>query len=264
MDLGIKNKIALVTAASRGLGKAVAQELAQEGCQLAICSRGQESINRAAEHIRQSTGAEVLAVAADLTEAEPIHQFVAETMKKLGGVDILFANAGGPPPGQFVQLSDEQWMSAVNLNLMSVVRLCREVLPAMQQKHWGRILIDTSFTVKQPLENLILSNSIRAGVVGLAKTLSNEVAPDGITVNCLCPGWIQTERVDQLLNDRAKRGNMSFDDAARTITVTIPMGRIGRPDELAAAAAFLLSERASYITGVALAVDGGIIKGIFG
>ncbi|MEP7198947.1 MAG: SDR family NAD(P)-dependent oxidoreductase, partial [Chloroflexota bacterium] len=184
MNFGLTHKVALVTAASRGLGKAVALELAQEGCRVVICARNADGIQRAAADIRQRTGTEVLVHTADVTDAEQIKRLVDETTQKYGGVDILFANAGGPPPGQFAQLSDEQWQSAVNVNLMSVVRLCRAVLPSMQAKSWGRIVIDTSFTVKQPLDNLILSNAIRAGVTGLAKTLSNEVAKDNITVNC--------------------------------------------------------------------------------
>ncbi len=263
MDLGIQNKVALVTAASRGLGKAVALELAREGCKLVICSRHADGINRAADEIRQQANVEVLAVAADVSDGEQVQHMVEQATQKFGRVDIVFANAGGPPPGPFVQLTDQQWLNAVNLNLMSVVRLCRAVLPTMQQKQWGRILIDTSFTVKQPLENLILSNSIRAGVTGLAKTLSNEVAKDGITVNCICPGWIQTERVEQLLKDRVQRANLSLDEAKQTVTSAIPMGRFGTVEEFAAAAAFLLSERASYITGVSLQVDGGIVKGLF-
>jgi 3-oxoacyl-[acyl-carrier protein] reductase len=263
MDFGIKHKVALVAAASRGLGKAVAHELAQEGCRLAICSRDTSAINQAADDVHKRTGAEVLALAADVTDGEQIQQLVAETVQRFGGVDILFANAGGPPPGLFVNLSDEQWMNAVNLNLMSVVRLCRAVLPHMQKNHWGRILIDTSFTIKQPLENLILSNSIRAGVVGLAKTLSNEVAKDGITANCICPGYIQTERFDSLMDNRAKTQNRTRESVIQDVAATIPLGRVGRVEEFAATAAFLLSERASYITGVALQVDGGVVKGLF-
>ena len=263
MDLGIKDKVALVTAASRGLGKAVALELAREGCRLVICSRNADVLKRAADEVRQQTGAQVHSIAADIGDAEHVQQMVEEATRQFGAVDILFANAGGPPPGPFVSLTDEQWQGAVNLNLMSVVRLCRAVLPHMQAKQWGRIVIDTSFTVKQPLENLILSNSIRAGVTGLAKTLSNEVAKDGISVNCICPGWIQTERVDHLLKDRAQRANISVDQARQAIASGIPMGRIGTVEEFAAAVAFLCSARASYITGVSLQVDGGIVKGLF-
>lgn len=264
MDLGLTNKIALVTAASRGLGKTVACELAQEGCRLAICSRNQEAIRRAAEEIRQRTGAEVLALSADVTDATQVQQLVDETIQRFGGIDLLFANAGGPPTGQFAQLNDQQWLDAVNLNLLSVVRLCRAVLPTMQAKKWGRILIDTSFTVKQPLENLILSNSIRAGVTGLAKTLSNEVAKDNITVNCICPGYTLTERMEAVVQDRAQRSNLSRDEAAKAITSAIPLGRFGTVEEFAAPAVFLMSERASYITGVSLTVDGGWTRGIFG
>lgn len=264
MNLGIQNKVALVTAASRGLGRAVALELAQEGCKLAMCSRSLESVQRAADEIRRQTGAEVLALAADVTDASRIAEIVAQTESHFGSLDILFANAGGPPPGQFSQLSDEQWQAAVNTNLMSVVRLCRAVLPGMQRRQWGRIVIDTSFTVKQPLENLILSNSIRAGVTGLAKTLSNEVAKDNITVNCVCPGYTLTERMENLVMDRAQRGGTTRDEAAKVITGTIPLGRFASVAEFAAPAVFLMSERASYITGVSLTVDGGWTRGIFG
>ena len=189
---------------------------------------------------------------------------VAETQRHFGSLDILFANAGGPPPGQFAQLSDEQWQAAVNMNLFSVVRLCRAVLPGMQSRKWGRIVIDTSCSVKQPIDNLILSNSIRAAVTGLAKTLSGEVAKDNVTVNCICPGYTLTERVDQLVKDRSTRGGIPWDQAAAAITNTIPLGRFATVAEFAAPAVFLMSERASYITGVSLTVDGGWTKGIFG
>lgn len=263
MDLGISGKVALVAAASRGLGKAVALALAREGCKLAICSRSADSIERAAGDIRRQGSADVFPLVADVSDGEQVQAAVERTLQQFGRVDILFANAGGPPPGAFANLGDEQWLNAVNLNLMSVVRLCRAVLPSMQRSRWGRIVIDTSFTVKQPLENLILSNSIRAGVTGLAKTLSTEVAGDGITVNCICPGWIETERVEQLLKDRAQRGNISVDEAKQAITRDVPVGRMGTVDEFAAAAVFLCSAPASYVTGVSLQVDGGIIKGLF-
>ena len=264
MDLGIRDKVALVTAASRGLGKAVALELAREGCRLAICSRQAKAIHDAADEIHSRTGADVLPLVADLSVREQTQAVVDDTQRRFGQIDVLFANAGGPPPGAFVGLDEEQWLAAIDLTLMSVVRLCRAVLPSMRAHRWGRILIDTSFTVKQPLENLVLSNSLRAGVMGLAKTLSNEVAADGITVNCICPGWIETERVDQLLKDRAQRGNLSVEAARQAITSAIPMGRMGSVDEFAATAAFLCSAPASYITGVSLLVDGGIVKGLLG
>lgn len=264
MNLGIQNKVALVTAASRGLGHAVALELAQEGCKVVICSRSQEAVQRAADDIHRQTGAEVVAFAADVTDPKRVAELVAQTESRFGSLDILFANAGGPPPGQFAQLTDEQWQAAVNGNLMSVIRVCRAVLPAMQRRHWGRIVIDTSFTVKQPLENLILSNAIRAAVTGLAKTLSSEVAKDNVTVNCVCPGYTLTERMENVVSDRAQRGGISRDEAARAITGTIPLGRFATVAEFAAPAVFLMSDRASYITGISLSVDGGWTKGIFG
>ena len=264
MNLGIQNKVALVTAASRGLGRAVALELAQEGCKVVICSRSQEAAQQAADDIHRQTGAEVVAFAADVTDPKRIAELVAQTESRFGSLDILFANAGGPPPGQFAQFSDEQWQAAVNMNLLSVVRLCRAVLPVMQSRKWGRIVIDTSCSVKQPIDNLILSNSVRAAVTGLAKTLSGEVAKDNITVNCICPGYTLTERVDQIVTDRSSRGGIPWDQAAAAITNTIPLGRFATVAEFAAPAVFLMSERASYITGVSLTVDGGWTKGIFG
>jgi 3-oxoacyl-[acyl-carrier protein] reductase len=256
MDLGLKNKVALVTAASRGLGRAVALELAQEGARLAICSRNIEALGRTAEDIHKRTGAQVLPIAADVTDGAQIERLVSKAVGHYGGIDVLFANAGGPPPGQFAQLSDEQWQS--------VVRLCRAVLPAMHRQRWGRIVIDTSFTVKQPLDNLILSNAIRAAVTGLAKTLSNEVAKDNITVNCICPGYTLTERMENVVKDRAQRSNTSRDEAAQAITSSIPLARFATVEEFSAPAVFLMSERASYITGVSLTVDGGWTRGIFG
>jgi 3-oxoacyl-[acyl-carrier protein] reductase len=264
MNLGIQNKVALVTAASRGLGRAVASELALEGCKLAICSRSHEAVKQVAADIHKQTGAEVHALAADVTDAQHIMQLVAETEDRFGSLDILFANAGGPPTGQFAQLSDEQWQAAVNHNLMSVVRLCRAALPAMQRNKWGRIVIDTSITVKQPLENLMLSNSIRSAVTGLAKTLSGEVARDNITVNCICPGYTLTERLNHVVTDSAQRAGITWDQAAASMTGSIPLGRFGTVEEFAAPAVFLMSERASYITGVSLTVDGGWTKGVFG
>jgi len=263
MDLGLKDRVAIVAAASQGLGKAVAKELALEGCRVAICSRNKEAIEGTAKDIRQATGGEVLGVQANLTDPEQIKRFVQTTADKFGTVHVLFANAGGPPPGQFVQLTDDQWEATVQLTLMSTIRLCREVLPYMQRQKWGRIILSTSYAVKNPIDNLILSNSIRLAVVGLGKTLANEVSKDGITVNTVCPGWTYTERVEQLITDRAQRQGLSVEQTMAQITNTIPMGRMGRVEEFAAAVAFLACERASYITGAALQVDGGATRGPF-
>ena len=261
MDLGLRGKAALVVAASRGLGKAVALRLAQEGAELAICARGEAGLAETALDIETRTGQPVLPFPADVTDPEAIRALVAATAARFGRIDVLVTNAGGPPPGLFLELTSADWEAALELTLMSVVRLCRAVIPMMQERGTGSILAITSVSVKQPLPNLVLSNSLRLGVAGLIKTLANELAPLGIRANAICPGWTRTSRVEELLLDRAARAGTTAEVEAAKIQEDIPIGRMATPAEVAAAAAFLVSPAASYITGVSLLVDGGLYRG---
>ncbi len=261
MDLGLQGKVALVTAGSKGLGKGIALELAREGARVAISSRSEEELRRAAAEIGAATGHEPLVVAADLTQGEDIARLIATTLEGYGQIDILVNNTGGPPPGYFDEFDDDQWQRAVDLLLLSSVRLIRGVLPGMRERRWGRIINSTSVAVKQPIGNLLLSNAVRTAVIGLAKSLSNEVAAEGITVNNLLPGSIYTDRVIQNTEATARRTGQPVEAVRRAAEAQIPMGRYGRVEEYAAAAVFLASERASYITGTNLLVDGGVYKG---
>ena len=264
MELRLAGKRALVAAASRGLGKTIALRLAEEGTKVAICARDAERLERTADEIRQKTGTEILAVPTDLTDYGQIKRLVNTVNERFGGPDILVANAGGPPPGSFLELSDEQWQEACQLTLMSAVRLAREIIPGMIAQRWGRVIFSTSVSVKQPLENLILSNSLRLAVIGLAKSLANELAEYNITVNSVCPGGTETERLKELIRHQAELHGITYEKAQEEFWLQeIPMGRLGKPEELADLVAFLASERASYITGTAIQVDGGAVKGIF-
>jgi 3-oxoacyl-[acyl-carrier protein] reductase len=263
MDLGLKDKVAMVAASSQGLGKAVALGLAQEGAKLTICARGQEKLNQTAAEIRDRTGAEVLAVGIDVTVEADVQRLVEETLAQYGRVDILVCNAGGPPSGVFDDFSPEQWRQAIELNLMSTVNLCRAVVPLMREQRWGRIINITSVSAKQPIDGLILSNMSRAGVLGFSKSLANELARDNITVNCVCPGYTRTERVQELADKMAQRESSTVEAVFQRWEVSVPMRRMGEPPEFAALVVFLASERASYITGTAIQVDGGYIKGLF-
>ncbi len=262
MNLGLKNRIALVCGASKGLGRAVALGLAREGARLAICSRSQENILAAAAEIAETTGAECLGIPADLSRAEEARRFFKEALNHYGRVDVLVTNAGGPPSLPFVEIDDAQWKSAFDLTLMSAVILIREALPVMQKMRFGRIINLTSIAVKQPLEGLILSNTLRAGLIGLAKTLSNVYAADNILINNVCPGYTLTERVKELSVVVAGRKGISPQEVIQEWESGIPMGRLGRPEELADLVVFLASERASYITGTTIQVDGGYFKGL--
>ncbi len=262
MDLGIAGRVALVAAASKGLGKAVATALAKEGCRIAIFSRDAEAVLRTADEIRAATGAEVIAGRADVTSPQDLEAFVKETVDRFGKVDILVSNAGGPPPGTFDDFGDEAWEQAFRLNFLSAVRLIRLCLPYMRRQKWGRIILMTSLAVKQPFEGLILSNAVRTGVIGLAKTLSFELAKDNILVNCVAPGRIATERVRQLDEARASKEGRSVEEVRAENERAIPLGRYGDPEEFANVVAFLASERASYLTGVTLQVDGGMYRGV--
>ncbi len=252
MQLGLKDKVAFVAASSQGLGKSVALELAKEGAQVIICGRNAATIKLAEAEIR-ATGARVLALVGDLSIAADRDYLVAATLKEFKRVDILVTNTGGPPAGKFESFTQQDWDSAVQLLLSSAVGLVRGFLPGMKEQNWGRIIAITSQAVKQPINNLILSNSIRSSVVGLMKTLANELGEYNITVNNVMPGYTQTARLTKLLE---------ANPAMMTAKKEIPLGRFGEPEEFAAAVAFLASERASYITGVSLAVDGGWIKGM--
>lgn len=263
MDLGLKDKVALVAAASRGLGRAVAEELAAEGASLILCARDTKTLAETTASIAAQTGAHVLAVPADVTDAAQVEQLVSSGLERFGRIDILVTNAGGPPAGRFDQLSHEQWEQAVRLTLYSAVHLARQVLPGMKDRRWGRILNITSIAVKQPVENLLLSNSLRAAVTGFARTLANEVAADGITVNNILPGYTRTERLEDLARMMADKEGISANEFRAKWEDEIPMGRLGEPREFAAVAAFLVSERASYITGTSIQVDGGWIKSLF-
>lgn len=257
MDLGLKNKVALVAGASKGLGRAVAEGLAREGASVAILSRDQAQLDAAAQDIRAKTGAQVVGIAADVSSAPDIDRAVDETARKFGTIHIVVTNAGGPPPMPFVEISDDLWRKYVDQTLMSAVRLSRAAVPFMQKQKWGRIIHIASHTIKHPINNLMLSNSIRAAVVGLAKTQSFELAPDGILVNSVGPGVTDTDRIKQLFTDRATRNQSSLEKEYALAAKNIPLGRIGQPDEFASVVVFLASERASFVNGVYLQVDGG-------
>jgi 3-oxoacyl-[acyl-carrier protein] reductase len=254
MDLGLKNKVAFVAASSQGLGRSVALELAQEGANIIICGRNKTNLEKTKLEIGNYTNKEVLAIAGDLSIAAEREQIIKSALQVYSTIDILVTNTGGPPTGKIEELKQEDWDRAYNNLVISVVGLINGFLPGMKQQEWGRIISITSMAVKQPINNLILSNSVRASVVGLMKTLANELAIYNITVNNVMPGYTETERLKELVEN-----NPSFASAKSEI----PLGRFGTPEEFAAAVTFLASERAGYITGVSLAVDGGWTKGIF-
>ena len=262
MDLGLAGKVALVAAASKGLGRAIAEELAREGASIVMCARGEDALRAARDEIAGSTGADVIAVAGDVSRSEDVDNIVRHALEEFGRVDILITNAGGPPSGKFESLSQEMWQNAVDLTLMSVINLTAAVMPGMKERKWGRIINVTSIAVKQPVAGLMLSNSLRAAVTGFARTLANEVAPFGVTVNNILPGYTRTERVEQLSRAVAKREGVTQNAAVERWESEIPMGRLGEPREFAALAAFIASERASYITAQSIVVDGGWIRGL--
>ena len=262
MELGLKGKRALVTASSRGIGKACALELAREGADLVICARGAEALEAARAEIAGETGVKVVAVPADLSFGAQIEELIDRTRSELGGIDVLVTNAGGPPSGNFMDFDDEAWMKAVALNLMSVVRLNRAVVPMMREAGEGSIVNLTSISVKEPIKGLVLSNSVRAGVVGLSKTLANELGPDGIRVNVVCPGYTATDRMTELMTARAEREGKSYDEIAAGFYASVPLGEFGKPSDIARMVAFLASDAAGYVTGVTVQVDGGAVRGL--
>ena len=261
MDLGIADKVALVAASSKGIGLAIAEELAANGARLVMCARGEDALRASAEKIR-SSGAEVLDVVADVSRPDDIARLTAAAIRKFGRVDILVSNSGGPPAGAFEGLTAEMWADAARLLLHSTVEMVRAVLPGMKERRWGRILNVTSIAAKQPVDGLMLSNSLRAAVHGFARTLANEVAPYGITVNNILPGYTRTDRVISLAKHASETKGITIDESYKTWEEQVPMGRLAEPREIAAVAAFILSERASYLTAGSIAVDGGWIRSL--
>jgi 3-oxoacyl-[acyl-carrier protein] reductase len=255
--------VALVCGASSGLGKAVATALAREGARVAVCARTAEKLEKAAEEIRRTTSAEVIPVAADVSKPADVKAAVSKTVAHFGTLEILVCNAGGPPFGHFQDLPEDAWQKAVELNLLSTVHLCRAAVPHMRQAGWGRIINVTSFAAKQPHEGLILSNTARAGVLGFAKSLANEMASSGILVNTVCPGAFETERHIALTEKRAAQEGITVEEANRKRAREIPVGRFGKPEEFGDLVAFLASERAGYITGTAIQIDGGVVRSLF-
>ena len=259
MDLGLAGKRALITAASKGLGRAAATSLAQEGSDIAICSRT-EAVFSTAKEIEAEAETRVFAYQADLSKAEDIDSLVKDAQGDLGGIDILIVNAGGPPPGGFLDLKPTDWEEAFQLTLMSAVRLCYAVVPTMIEAGGGSIVATESYSVKQPIDNLILSNSLRMGVIGLMKSLANEFGSKGIRVNTINPAWTWTGRVEQLMADRAERAGTSIEEQAGRIAVDVPLGRMGTVEEFGQTIAWLASPAASFIHGHALMFDGGAVK----
>jgi 3-oxoacyl-[acyl-carrier protein] reductase len=263
MELGIKGKTVLVTASSKGIGKAVAEAFASEGCQVAICSRNKEDLLNACEDMKKRYDVEPFWSVCDLNKAKDIENTVSAVTNNFGHIDILVNNCGGPLPGYFRELNDSDWEFAFEQVLMSVVRFCNLVIPELIVKEWGRIINITSVAVKQPIDNLILSNSLRGGVIGFAKSLSNEIAQYNVTVNNVAPGYTLTNRLYDLAVSKAKKSGVSHEDVLSDITRKIPMQRLARPEEVASVILYLASQQASYITGNTIQVDGGWVKGLY-
>lgn len=262
MDLGLKGKVAAVAAASRGLGRASARALAVEGCAVAVCGRDAGRIRDTAEAIARDTGARTLPVVADVGRAADCERFVAETVAAFGRLDILITNTGGPKPGGFAAAGDDDWAAAFRVTLQNVVSLVRAAVPHMKANRWGRIVNVASLSAKQPLDALVLSNAFRPAVVGLAKTLANELAKEGILVNTVCPGYTRTDRLDELAQVRAQAAGTTADAILAGLAQSVPLGRIAEPEEFASVVAFLCSERASYLTGATIPIDGGACRGL--
>ena len=262
MDLGLRDKIAIVAASSQGLGRAVAFGLAREGAKLALCSRNADAVGAVAEQIQKETGVETFAAPVDVTREQDVRAFVNQTAAKFGRVDICVTNAGGPPAKPFDATTTEEWRRAIDLNLMSALFFAHAVLPRMCAQRWGRLITITSLTVKQPVDGLILSNSVRAAVAGLVKSLANEYGPHNVLVNNVCPGYTATDRLVDLSSTLAKSAGVAPAEIEKRWTSQIPLGRLADPREFADTVVYLCSERASYITGQSIAIDGGFARGL--
>jgi 3-oxoacyl-[acyl-carrier protein] reductase len=262
MDLGLHGRVAIVAAASKGLGRAVAEELAREGAEIAICARTAVDLEKAAAEIRAAGGRDVFWKSLDVGKAEDVKHFVCEVEQRFGRVDICVTNTGGPPSKLFSATTNEDWRAWTDQLLMSTVYFAQEALPRMQKNQWGRFLTITSYSVKQPVEGLLLSNSLRAGVTGLVRTLANEYGAHGITVNNVCPGYTRTDRLNDLAGMMASRTGASPEEVFAGWKKLIPAGRMGRPEEFAAVVTFLASEKASYVNGVSLTIDGGTTRSL--
>ncbi len=263
MDLGLKDKVALVAASTKGLGKASAAALAAEGAEVIINGRDKQNLRDAAEEIKALTGKTPPAIQADVTKADDIDRMFNEIERKFGALHVLVTNAGGPPAGNFRDFNDEQWIKAVELNLMSTVRLIRNAAPGMQKQKWGRIVNIVSLTVKQPADNLLLSNSVRSAIIGLAKSVSKDLARDNVLINNIAPYYVSTKRIDYLMEQTAARLGTTREAAMQSIVKEIPVGRLGTPEEFGNAVAFLCSDKNSYMTGSTIQFDGGAYKGVY-
>lgn len=262
MDLGLKGKVAFVAAGSKGLGKATALALAEEGANVMISSRNEEELVKTVAEISEVAKGKINYVVCDITDENEIKQAISRTLSEFGTIDILINNAGGPPAGDFEKLSDENWYHAFELNLLSYIRFIREVLPIMKEKRYGRIINFASSSVKQPIPNLLLSNTFRAGVLGLSKSLSNEFGEFNILVNTVSPGRIYTERIEELDNIKAQKLGISMEEIRQQSENTIPLGRYGKTEEYGRVVAFIASDVASYINGSSLLIDGGMVKAL--
>jgi 3-oxoacyl-[acyl-carrier protein] reductase len=262
METGLKDRVAIVAASSQGIGRATAEAFAAEGCRIAMCARKGDTLQSAAQHIRQQYNADVFAEAFDVTDPKAVHAFVESVVSKFGSADICVTNAGGPPAKGFLAASIEEWRKAVDANFLSTVYFAREVIPHMQKKRWGRIITITSITTKQPVADLVLSNAVRAAVVGLVKSLANEFGKDGILVNNVGPGFTATDRLKQLAKTRSAASGKSEQEIFDSWAVEAAQKRIGEPREVADTILWLASERASFVTGQTILVDGGAYKGL--
>jgi 3-oxoacyl-[acyl-carrier protein] reductase len=262
MDMGLKNRVALVAASSQGIGLATAEAFAAEGCRIAMCARNQQTLSAAADKIKKQHAAEVFAQVCDVTDPAAVSSLVANVADKFGGVDICITNAGGPPAKGFLSASLDDWQRAIAANFLSTVYFAREVIPHMQRKHWGRFITITSITTKQPVADLVLSNAVRAAVVGLVKSLANEFGKDGILVNNVGPGFTATDRLKELAKTRSAASGKSQQEMFGAWAADAPLKRLGDPREVADTIVWLASERASYVTGQTVLVDGGIYKGL--